>query len=232
VLAVDSRHGARVNAMDKALRSRNRLLEDNRPDGQWLDAVERELAETAIAVAAARLETVSRLVDVIRASADPASRFPHADLSLQGDLEQALGNAKALEVEDWYRNTLRDNRFRDQAAGRTLIGPNTSDLAVRHGPKDMPAERSSTGEQKALLVGMMLAHCALVQQMSGAAPLVLLDEVAAHLDLARRSALYERLTTLGGQVWLTGTDAVLFEAEKSGLHLLQVAKGEITASKP
>jgi DNA replication and repair protein RecF len=232
VLAVDSRHGSRVNAMEKALRSRNRLLEDRRPDGQWLDAIERELAETAIAVAAARLETVSRLASVIAANADPGSPFPSALLSLEGDLEKALAAGKALDVEDWYRNTLKDNRLRDQAAGRTLIGPNTSDLAVHHGPKDMPAERCSTGEQKALLVGLMLAHCALVEQMSGAAPLLLLDEVAAHLDKARRIALYERLAQLGGQVWLTGTDPVLFEPDKSQIQLLQVASCKIVAMIP
>jgi DNA replication and repair protein RecF len=227
VLAVDSSHGTRVNALEKALRSRNRLLEDSKPDAQWLDAVEREVAETAIAVAAARRETVNRLRGVIEAEHDADSPFPFAMLSLEGDLEKVLEKAAALAAEDWYRQSLRDNRWRDQAAGRTLIGPNTSDLVVRHGPKDMPAESSSTGEQKALLIGLILAHARLVQQMSGMAPLVLLDEVAAHLDPRRREALYQRLAGLGGQVWMTGTDRSLFDRMPAGSLVMAVQQGQI-----
>jgi DNA replication and repair protein RecF len=227
VLAVDSGHGTRVNALEKALRSRNRLLDEAKPDAQWLDAVEREVAETAMAVAAARRETVSRLAALISAERDPNSPFPSAVLALEGDLEDALQNATALAAEEWYRQTLRDNRWRDQAAGRTLIGPNTSDLIVRHGEKDMPADLSSTGEQKALLIGLMLAHAQLVRQMSGIAPLVLLDEVAAHLDARRRAALYERLAALGGQVWMTGTDAALFNTMPTRAALFHVKAGSI-----
>jgi DNA replication and repair protein RecF len=231
VLAVDSGHGSRVNALEKALRSRNRLLEEARPDSQWLDAVERELAEIAIAVAAARRETVTRLAAVIEAEHDPASPFPFAGLALTGDLEQALESANALAAEEWYRQVLRDNRWRDQAAGRTLIGPNTSDLTVRHGPKDMPASRSSTGEQKALLIGLILAHARLVQHMSGMAPLVLLDEVAAHLDPLRREALYRKLRQIGGQVWMTGTDTALFDTLPAEASLFKVAAGRVDALK-
>jgi DNA replication and repair protein RecF len=229
VLAVDSQHGARVNRLDKALRSRNRLLEEERADPAWLDAVERELAETAVAVAAARRETLERLSALIDAERDPGSPFPHALLSLEGDLEAALARATALETEDWYRARLKDNRWRDKAAGRTLEGPNASDLAVRHGPKDMPAELSSTGEQKALLIGLILAHARLVRQMAGIAPILLLDEVAAHLDPARRAALYADLAALGGQVWMTGTDASLFDALPSGSSRLEVRDGVIAA---
>jgi DNA replication and repair protein RecF len=226
VLAIDSSHGTRVNALDKALRGRNRLLEETRPDSQWLDAIEREVAETAVAVAAARRETVDRLRVVIDADFDPESPFPFAILSLEGELERALGHSAALSVEESYRQTLRDNRLRDKAAGRTLVGPNASDLVVRHGPKDMPADRSSTGEQKALLIGLILAHARLVQQMSGIAPLVLLDEVAAHLDSRRREALYGRLMGLGGQVWMTGTDRNLFEALPSRSQALTIHQGQ------
>ncbi len=227
VLAVDSSHGARVNALEKALRSRNRLLENARPDAQWLDAIEREMAETAVAVAAARRETVNRLRGVIEADHQTDSPFPFAIVALEGELETALAGAAALAVEESYRQTLRDNRWRDQAAGRTLVGPNTSDLSVRHGPKDIPAERSSTGEQKALLIGLILAHARLVQQMSGMAPLVLLDEVAAHLDPRRREALYQRLAGIGGQVWMTGTDGSLFDAMPEGAQRLHVVQGRI-----
>jgi DNA replication and repair protein RecF len=227
VLAIDSSHGTRVNALDRALRARNRLLEDAKPDSQWLDAVEREVAETAIAVAAARRETVHRLRGAIDAERDPVSPFPFALVSLEGDLEKALENATALAIEDWYRQALRDNRWRDQAAGRTLIGPNTSDLVVRHGPKNMVAERCSTGEQKALLIGLILAHAQLVRQMSGMAPLVLLDEVAAHLDPRRREALYQRLAGIGGQVWMTGTDRSLFDTVPTGARVLIVQPGSV-----
>ena len=227
VLAVDSTHGARVNALEKALRARNRLLEESQPDHRWLDAIEREVAETGIAVTAARSETVNRLLAVIKAEHDLASPFPFAGLVLQGELETILHESNALATEEWYRQALRDNRRRDQTAGRTLIGPNTSDLLVRHGPKDMPAEQASTGEQKALLIGLILAQARLVQQMSGIAPLVLLDEVAAHLDPLRRAALFERLVTLGGQVWMTGTDASLFEAMPSHASVFCVASGMV-----
>jgi len=228
VLAIDSTHGARVNTLEKALRSRNRLLEEPQPDAHWLDAVEREVAETAVAVAAARRETVQRLAAVIKDGHLEDSPFPHAVLSLEGDIEAALDNAKALAAEEWYRQVLRDNRWRDQAAGRTLIGPNASDLEVRHGPKDMPAERSSTGEQKALLIGLVLAHARLVRQMSGMAPIVLLDEVAAHLDPARREALYGQLACLGGQVWMTGTDIGLFKGLPANAMLIKADHGQLS----
>ena len=227
VLALHVSHGSRVNALDKALRSRNRLLEDRTPDAQWLDAVEREAAEQAVAVAAARKETVERLAAICRSQDDPDQAFPYADISLEGDLERALDNHTALEVEDWYRSILRENRWRDQAAGRTLIGPNTADLVVRHGPKNMPAQLSSTGEQKALLIGLILAHAKLVQQMSGTAPIILLDEVAAHLDPIRRKSLFQRLQLLSGQVWMTGTDASYFHDMPGEADIFHVAMGEI-----
>ncbi len=227
VLAVDSEHGARVNALEKAMRSRNRLLEADRPDEAWLDAVERETAEIGVAVAAARRETVGRLSDLAALSADAPSAFPHAVVGVEGDLEAALAGSTALAVEDWYRNELRTNRWRDKAAGRTLIGPNASDLVVRHGPKDMEAALCSTGEQKALLIGLMLAHAALVSQMSGIRPILLLDEIAAHLDPGRRAALFGRLDDLGGQVWMTGTDAALFEGMPAGAVRLSVADGRV-----
>ncbi len=227
VLAVDAGHGARVNALEKALRSRNRLLEEERPDGAWLDAVEREAAEIAVAVAAARRETVARLAQIAAEGAEDGSPFPFARLAAQGDLENALANGAALAVEEWYRGELKAGRWRDKAAGRTLVGPNGSDLAVRHGPKDQPAAQCSTGEQKALLLGLMLAHAGLVRQMSGMAPLLLLDEVAAHLDPRRRAALYARLEGLGGQVWMTGTDMALFGQLPAAAEVFTVANGAV-----
>jgi DNA replication and repair protein RecF len=228
VLAMDASHGTRVNALEKAQRSRNRLLEEDRPDPAWLDAVEREVAETAVAVAAARREAVDRLASIAREDADPASPFPHAVLAIEGELETLLATSSALEVEERHRLALRESRWRDKAAGRTLSGPNTSDLLVWHGPKNTPAAMCSTGEQKALLIGLVLAHARLVRQMTGMSPILLLDEVAAHLDAGRRHALYQRLMLLGGQVWMTGTDADLFRDLPDDAEVLHVSAGQIT----
>jgi DNA replication and repair protein RecF len=215
VLAIHPEHGARVNAFERALRGRNRLLEDERRNAAWLDAVEREAAELGVAIAAARLECVSRLEALIEAERDDSSPFPWARLALEGEVEALAANGPALAAEDGYRALMRDGRTRDAAAGRTLIGPHLSDLSVKHGPKDAPAAGSSTGEQKALLVGLALAHARLVAEMSGIVPIALLDEIAAHFDPRRRAALFDALARLGGQAFLTGADPAAF-AELAG----------------
>jgi DNA replication and repair protein RecF len=229
VLAVDSAHGSRVSALERALRSRNRLLEDERADPAWLDAIEREVAETGVAVAAARRETVERLAGIIAGSRDEASPFPWASVALAGPLDTELAAAPAVDVEDLYRGWLRAGRARDRAAGRTLVGPQASDLVVHHGPKSLPAGQASTGEQKALLVGLVLAHARLVAAMTGIAPLVLLDEVAAHLDPRRRSALFETLRDLGSQVWMTSADPAVFAGLPAGGEMLEVTPGRIVS---
>jgi len=228
VLAVDSDHGTRVAALEKALRNRNRLLEERRGEKIWLDAAEREVAELAIAVAAARAETVARLAALIAAGRDDDSPFPWADIALEGEIDRLMAERPALEAEDLYRALLRENRARDAAAGRTLIGPQASDLAVLHGPKQCEARRASTGEQKALLVGLVLAHARLVAAMSGIAPLVLLDEIAAHFDPLRRNALFDALQALGGQVWMTGADERLFDDLRGRADIFAVAGGRLT----
>ena len=228
VLAVDSDHGTRVNALERALRNRNRLLEDGMRDATWLDAAEHELAELAVAVSAARYETVSRLAALILDQRDETSPFPWAEVALEGDIEQMIPDTPALEIEERYRALLRANRGRDAGAGRTLIGPQASDLAVRHGPKQAEAARCSTGEQKALLVGLVLAHARLVAAMTGMAPLVLLDEIAAHFDPRRRAALYADLERLGGQVWMTGADPSAFAETGHSARLFHVTPGRIS----
>lgn len=210
VLAVDAQHSSRVAALERSLRSRNRLLEDSPGDSHWLDAVEHETAEVAVAVAAARTETAKRLSAALEASRDNAPEFPQAQISLQGWMEQLLPDYSAIEVEDRYRGVLKENRARDAAAGRTLDGPHLSDLVVMHTGKNIPAADASTGEQKALLIRLVLAHAGLVKQMTGFAPLLLLDEVVAHLDPLRRAALYDALSLLGVQVWMTGADPAAF----------------------
>jgi DNA replication and repair protein RecF len=227
VLAVDAGHGARVNALDRALRNRNRLLEDSGTEGRWLDAAEHEVADLAIAVAAARADSVRRLAGLISESADPLSPFPFARLSIEGEIEGAVLHEPAAAVEDRYRKVLRDTRARDRAAGRTLRGPHLSDLRVVHGPKDLPAERASTGEQKALLTGLVLAHASLVSRLVGIAPLMLLDEVGAHLDPARRSALFDRFQEGSSQVWLTGADPLAFEALAGRAATHEVTPGRV-----
>jgi DNA replication and repair protein RecF len=222
VLAVDAGHGARVSAMERALRSRNRLLEDRPDDGRWLDAVEREVAELGVAVALARRETAERLDRLIAETRDDAQPFPWASIRLEGDLDDLVAVWPAIEAEDRFRLALRNGRNRDRAAGRTLTGPQTTDLVVRHGPKDVPAGTASTGEQKALLIGLVLAHARLVRAMSGIAPMILLDEVAAHLDPRRRAGLFEALDALPGQVWMTGADPAAFEQAGDRTEVLRI----------
>jgi DNA replication and repair protein RecF len=225
VLAVDASHMSRVNALERSLRSRNRLLEQPSPDPHWLDAVEHETAEVAVAVAAARAETMRRLSAALAAGKDAASPFPWAAIGLDGDIENAVGARPAGELEDRYRAVLRDARARDAAAGRTLDGPHLTDLLVVHGPKGIAAAAASTGEQKALLVGLVLAHAGLVAAMTGIAPILLLDEIAAHLDPARRSALYARLARLPAQVWMSGADPAVFDAVTRAAAWFEVSPG-------
>jgi DNA replication and repair protein RecF len=210
VLAVDAQHSSRVAALERSLRSRNRLLEDPKSDAHWLDAVEHETAEVAVAVAAARAETVARLAAVLNEARDAAPEFPLAEIALDGWMEQLLPHHSATEIEDRYRALLKESRTRDAAAGRTLDGPHRSDLSVTHAVKGIPASQASTGEQKALLIRLILAHAGLIKEMTGFAPVLLLDEIIAHLDPVRRAALYDALANLGAQVWMTGADPAAF----------------------
>ena len=210
VLAVDAQHAPRVNALERALRSRNRLLESAEPDQHWLDATEHETAELAVAVAAGRAETIRRLAGAVAARRDLNAAFPSAEIGLDGWMEAMVLTHPATTVEDRYRALLRDNRARDAAAGRTLDGPHLTDLTVIYKAKGIAAREASTGEQKALLIGLVLAHASLIAEMTGFAPVLLLDEVVAHLDPARRNALFDALDRLGAQTWMTGADPAAF----------------------
>jgi DNA replication and repair protein RecF len=224
-LALDTEHTTRVNALERALRSRNRLLEELRPDPHWLDAIEHETAELAVAVTALRVETVNRLQAILLARKHPAAAFPAAEIALDGWMDRLVPLQPAVEVEDRYRAVLRDNRGRDAAAGRTLDGPHLTDLAVTHADKQIAADDASTGEQKALLIGLVLAHASLLAEMSGFAPVLLLDEVIAHLDPARRAALYAELDKLGAQTWMTGADAAAFADIKA--EVFEILPGQV-----
>jgi DNA replication and repair protein RecF len=228
-LAVDAEHSGRVNALERSLRSRNRLLEEARADSQWLDAVEHETADLAVAVASLRVETVHRLAAVL--ASRNRSPFPPVEIAIDGWLEALIPAHPATEVEQRYRAVLRDNRGRDATAGRTLDGPHLSDLKVVYAAKGIPAADASTGEQKALLIGLVLAHARLVNEMSGVAPVLLLDEVLAHLDPSRRLALHGELAELGAQVWMTGADPNLFGEIQSPAAIVEVKSGTLTCNR-
>jgi DNA replication and repair protein RecF len=207
VLALEPAHAHHAARYEAAMRARNKLLADDPgPDPDWLAALEAQMAEHGLAVSDARVRTVDAL-DAALAGAAGAD-FPSAQLALEGWAGGMLAG------------TLRDGRARDAAAGRTTIGPHRQDLVVIHRPKHMPAARSSTGEQKALLLGLVLAHAELVATRRGTPPILLLDEVAAHLDPSRRAALFGRLAGRG-QVWMTATEAALFEgiADATRFHV-------------
>ncbi len=227
VLAVDASHSSRVSALERALRSRNRLLEDAKADAHWLDAIEHETAELAVAVAALRAETVGRLQTALSASQGAATSFPFAEIALKGWMEEAALSQPASEVEQRYRAILREGRSRDAAAGRTLDGPHLTDLHVIYGPKGIPAADASTGEQKAILIRLVLAHGALLAGMTGHAPVLLLDEVVAHLDPGRRRALFEALGELGAQVWMTGADPQAFADIGADAQMVDIVPGRI-----
>ncbi|QPC89103.1 DNA replication/repair protein RecF [Mesorhizobium sp. INR15] len=227
VLAIDPGHGQRALDYEKAMRGRNRLLTEGSRDGGWFDAIEMQMAETGVAIAAARAELV-RLLAAMIDRLPGAGPFPQADIGLSGDLEGAVAISPAVDVEERFRAALAQGRDRDRAAGRTLEGPHRSDLVVRHRPKAMPAELCSTGEQKALLVGIVLSHARLTGEMSGMTPILLLDEIAAHLDAGRRAALFSILEELNCQAFMTGTDAALFSSLAGRAQFLTVDHGTVS----
>ena len=217
------------------LRERNRLNGEDVPQAGWLDSVEAQLAETAVAIAAARNDAIAAVRSLITAARERGSErpFPWAEVVVDGELEQQLIDRPAVQIEDEYRTLLADSRGLDRAAGRTLRGPHRADLVVSHGPRQMPARLCSTGEQKALLIGLVLAQARAVREtFNGTSPLLLLDEVAAHLDDVRRAALMEELLELGGQAWMTGTDRQLFEAATGCVEIYQVSDGQVSPARP
>ncbi len=230
ILCFDAGYRTRVNRFEKAMQSRNRLLADGVRDHAQLQGFEIALAEEGVAIAAQRAEAVASLAQIIarRRERDAESPFPWAELKLEGTLETALADHPAVEVEDIYLKELVATRERCRAAGRTLSGPHRSDLVVGHGPKAMPARLSSTGEQKALLFGVVLAHAELVaERQSGIAPILLLDEVTAHFDEHRRAALFAEIIRLGAQAWMTGTDAAAFSALRGRAQFRLVEDGRV-----
>lgn len=225
-LALHPGHAGHAARYEAAMRARNRLLSGEEPaDRVWLAALERKMAEHGTCVAEARRDTVAALSG--RLALAPEGLFARARVRLDGWAEDALEMGVTGDVEDRFAAELARLRGADAAAGRATLGPHRSDLAVAHAGKDMPAERCSTGEQKALLLGLILAHAELVGERMGRTPVLLLDEVAAHLDAGRREALFERLARMGAQVWMTGTDRSLFAGLEGQASFVAVEDGRL-----
>ncbi len=228
VFAFDPAHAGRVTRYENAMAQRSKLLRGENADPVWLKSLESQMAETGVAIAAARLEFAVRLQRACDMAHDHEEIwFPKARLHLSGTVEELLSKTAAVEVEEMLSYQLFQSRPRDAEYGGAATGPHKTDLLVRYAAKDMPAEHCSTGEQKALLIGMILAHARLMKLERGAPPVLLLDEVAAHLDENRRAALFDLLLDLGGQVWMTGTDVSLFSAAQKRGQFWAVAGGEI-----
>lgn len=223
VMAHIPSHGGVSGRYEKAMRERNALLERGRVDPAWADAIEGRMAEAGAMIASNR----ARILVALQAAIDsrPEGYFPKGDLALEGVAEQAAADGASLfDIQDQIAEELAQNRYRDQAAGRTLKGPHRTDLSVVHRPTGAAAADASTGQQKALLIGLILASArALSRDDEGPSPLILLDEAAAHLDKDRRAALFEELLEIGGQAWLTGTEAFLFEAFGDRAQRIEIA---------
>ncbi len=227
VLGFDARHARHSARYETAMRERARLLRYGPRDAGWLAGLETEMAETGAAIALARAATVERLNRSLSARGE-AGEFPAAHLTLSGEIETLIGECGECgeDVAGAARARLEQMRLRDAESGRTLFGPHLSDMDVRHTVKRADARDCSTGEQKALLISIVLAHAwALTQERDGLAPVLLLDEIAAHLDRKRRTALFEEVVALGAQAWMTGTDLSLFEGLGARADIIAVASG-------
>jgi DNA replication and repair protein RecF len=225
VLAIDPTHANRVAGFERALRERSHLLRGGRREPAWLGAIERRIGEAAVAVAAARRELVRDLGATLRES---RSGFPRPALTLEGEVEGWLDTMPALEAEQRLAEALARSRAADAESGGAAVGPHRSDLVATDALYGEPAQRCSTGRQKAFLVSIVLAEARLRQTRHGDLPILLLDEVAAHLDPRRRAELFAALLDLGAQAWLTGTDADLFAPLRRAAQEFHVVNGALT----
>ena len=228
VYGFDAAHAGRVSAYEHALRERSRLLRgEGRADPRWLDALEESMAEKGIAVAAARREVAARLNHL---SASAGGPFPGAGIEVTGVVEEWLADIPALQAEDRFRAALGSSRPADADSGGAGAGagPHRSDLCVRHAGSGQPANQCSTGEQKALLIAIVLANVRMQADAGRPVPVLLMDEVAAHLDRERCQALFSEITGLGVQAWLTGTDPAIFRPLLGTANFFTVHGGRVT----
>ncbi len=226
VASFNDAHSSHVSAFEKLMRERNVLLQQPRADEIWLATLETQMAEQAIAIAVARNQAADHLARHFASPVSPGP-FPWGVLQLHGEIEELVAAFPAVQAEDKYAKILADSRGLDRSQQRTRRGPHRADISVLHGPKSTPAEMCSTGEQKALLIGLVLAQAQVAKDVLGASPILLLDEVAAHLDEARRRGLFTTLAALGCQAWLTGTDENLFAEAGASSCRYEVKDGTV-----
>ncbi len=225
VFSFDSEHAARINEYDYHMRERNKLLQYGRADAGWLDTLEQKMAGCAAAIATARLSTCEHVNHTIAAS--PLS-FPKGTVKVSGLVEDLISSgSSAIEAENSLKNALEAGRNHDAAAGRTMAGTHRSELLVTHTGKNMPAESCSTGEQKALMLSIILAQARSGAIWHGVVPIILLDEVPGHLDATRRLELFEEICDIGAQTWMTGTEAHLFTGLNEKAQFFKVENGKI-----
>ena len=230
VAAYDPTHVSNAQAYGQVMRQRLKILRDAvkrdaTPDASWLDSLEESMARHGVAMAAARRGLMRRLTDRVAGGVGP---FPGARLGFKAGLEASLAEDSALDVEDQFRRKLAEVRQRDGIVGQSTVGPHRSDLEVHHGVHGREASQCSTGEQKALLLAVILGHAQLLTAARRLKPIMLLDEVAAHLDLPRRAALLEALIPLGGQIWMTGTESITFCEISGEIAVFSVHNGQVT----
>ena len=225
VYSFDGEHASRVNEYEFAMRERNKLLADVRADSAWLDALEQTMAETGAAIGAARLMACEHINFAIQKS---TLSFPKAHIEIHGFIEDKLrAGEAAVAVEEMTKKALHEGRGQDAAAGRTLTGAHRSEMMVFHVEKQQVASMCSTGEQKALLLSIILAQARAGQQWHGVVPVLLLDEVVAHLDPTKRLELFVEIHHIKAQVWMTGTDAKLFEGMEGKAQFFKVENGKV-----
>lgn len=227
VYGFDNQHASQINRYEQAMRERNRLLALGGADSSWLDAVEMTMAEKAASIASSRLMAIDHINHAVDES---TLSFPKPWLAVEGLLERLLLEGKsALEAEQAFIESLKANRYQDAGAGRTLIGTHRSEFMVTHKTRNIPAALCSTGEQKALILSILLAQSRASVNWRQVTPILLLDEVVAHLDPMRRLELFDEIRTLGAQVWMTGTDHTLFEGIAEDAQLMEIKQGELLA---
>lgn len=228
VYAFEPEHAARLNRYDKNLRERMKLLQEGAPDLRWLDTLESQLAAEAVCIAASRLNLISRLSHYVTKLGEKQTLFPAPYITLSGWTEGEVQKSPAVTVEEELKKRFKASRALDGHSGKSQEGIHRSDFLVRFAAKDMPADQCSTGEQKGLLISIVLAHALMMQGERGFVPLLLLDEVAAHLDDARRQELFDCLIAIDGQVFLTGTDLNIFAPLKSHARFFTVDAARVT----
>lgn len=224
VYGFDPSHATRLNRYERALKERNSLLQQGKLDRFWLEGLEETLVNEGIAITIARREVVGQLSSLLKSQ---GNGFLSVEMYLEGDLETLLQQKSLLEAEEEIRRLLGTSRVQDRITGRTSFGPHRSDLKVIHPEKNQPAAYCSTGEQKALLLSIVMGSAHLLSVRTEAVPLLLLDEVVAHLDKTRRTALFDAILKLKMQTWLTGTDVSLFEELQGNAQFLSLKEAQL-----